>query len=253
MQKEKVSFLNKQGEKLVGIFEYPQKKSNNCVICCHGFTISKNQVLIKELAKNLAQSGITAFRFDFSGNGESEGDFGDASYIKEASDLKAAINFIYKKGYKNIGVVGHSMGGAVSLLASANNKKVKAVAELAGVAFPVKVIESHFDKKQIEQAHERGSTEFQFWKKSLILNKKFFDDLHQADVLEAVRNIKAPLLIIHGLKDNTVPFDNAQAIFEVANEPKEFHRIPNANHFFAKQTKEVVNLVNKWMKRYLAL
>ena len=89
---EKVAFKNKQGETLVGILEGSGDKG---VILCHGFTGNKSSPVLHTLAHGL-KDAFLCLRFDFSGNGESEGKFEDSNYSKETSDLLCAIQFMKK-------------------------------------------------------------------------------------------------------------------------------------------------------------
>jgi len=71
--------------------------SNKIVVLCHGFIATKSDSLILDLASALTKKGISAFRFDFSGNGESEGQFEYGNYRKEADDLFCCIISLSEK------------------------------------------------------------------------------------------------------------------------------------------------------------
>ena len=139
---EKFELKNSYGEKLAGVIHpvrdkpphaaaaapiagrisngvnWPTHREGEMMaIVCHGFTRHKDKNWITAgCARIAAEVGIPAARFDFSGNGESEGEFAKASYIKEAKDLRSVIDVFESRGYKRFLLVGHSMGSAVCML-----------------------------------------------------------------------------------------------------------------------------------------
>ena len=50
------------------------------------------------------------------------------------------------------------------------------------------------------------------------------------DVAEKIRKVEAPLLVLHGDKDEVVPYEQGKRVFEAAREPKEFYTIRGAHH-----------------------
>uniref|UniRef100_A0A6N2LWR8 Serine aminopeptidase S33 domain-containing protein n=1 Tax=Salix viminalis TaxID=40686 RepID=A0A6N2LWR8_SALVM len=89
VEQQKVTTSNKHGEKLVGLLH--DTGSNDIVILCHGLCSTKEDDIMVNLAKALEKEGISVFRFDFAGNGESEGSFSFGNYRREADDLRAVI------------------------------------------------------------------------------------------------------------------------------------------------------------------
>ncbi|KAH9761657.1 Hydrolase 4 domain-containing protein [Citrus sinensis] len=99
---------NSHGEKLVGILH--ETGSKQLVIVCHGFQSTKDRIPMVNLAAALEREGISAFRFDFSGNGESEGSFLYGNYRREAEDLRAIVQDFCAKGRVITAIIGHSKG-----------------------------------------------------------------------------------------------------------------------------------------------
>lgn len=83
------------------------------------------------IADHLAQNGISTLRFDDRGVAESGGNFSEASIPDFANDISACVNFLHRKGFKKIGVIGHSEGGMTAPLAATKNKKIDFVILLA--------------------------------------------------------------------------------------------------------------------------
>ena len=113
---EKVSYLNPKGLRLTGLL-YSSRKKGDVLIVCHGFTGSKEgggRAL--EMAEELGKRGYATLLFDFSGNGESEGDFADISLTGQINDLKSSVDFCLGLGFERIIVSGRSFGGLPPLL-----------------------------------------------------------------------------------------------------------------------------------------
>lgn len=79
---------------------------NEIAILCHGFASSRHSFHFPKIAKQLAQREVSSLRFDFSGNGDSEGMFEYGNYEVEARDIRAAVQYCRDLGSKVIGLVG---------------------------------------------------------------------------------------------------------------------------------------------------
>ncbi|OEL31733.1 hypothetical protein BAE44_0007248 [Dichanthelium oligosanthes] len=97
---QRVVVANKHGENLVGVLHHAG--SNKVVVLCHGFVACKDDSIMIDLAAALTKQGISAFRFDFSGNGESEGEFQYGNYRKEADDLHSVVSYLYQEKFFTI-------------------------------------------------------------------------------------------------------------------------------------------------------
>mmetsp|Transcript_13786 Transcript_13786/g.36996 ORF Transcript_13786/g.36996 Transcript_13786/m.36996 type:complete len:351 (+) Transcript_13786:237-1289(+) len=130
----RVEFENARGERLAGVVrEAPGDESRDVVVVCHGFRSSKEGRVVLAVARAL--TGKASLRFDFSGNGESEGEFMYGNYAAERADLCAAVEFVRKKlGREVCAVVGHSKGGNAVLLYGALRAKQSAAASVPPLA-----------------------------------------------------------------------------------------------------------------------
>lgn len=102
---KKIEFHNKQGEKLVG--KLVDTSASKTVVLCHGYSSHKDTRLLERLAEECEKLPLSSLRFDFSGNGESEGVFEFANYLKEVEDIRSAIEFLNDQHNKEIiGLIG---------------------------------------------------------------------------------------------------------------------------------------------------
>ena len=90
-------------------------KNDWLVILGHGVTGNKDRPVIVDTAKALNAAGFDTLRFSFAGNGDSQGDFRDATISKEVSDLASILDAV-TSSYSKIAYIGHSMGGAVGVI-----------------------------------------------------------------------------------------------------------------------------------------
>jgi len=123
-----------------------------------------------------------------------------------------------------LGVIGSSFGGMVAV--AAQDKRIKAMVCL--------------------------STPYELPSGSRRFNKRFYDDLRNYDLLQAVRTT-SPILILHGSSDEVVPPTHAQKLYEAAQEPKRLEIIEGADHVLSQrdQLKKVIDLSLEWFKKYL--
>jgi len=208
-----VSFKNDQGQVLKADLHLPKEKTDKAVIVCHGFTGNKDKNFMKSACDDFAEAGFAALRFDFRGNGQSEGKFIESYYSNEVSDLKSAVDFMIEKGYKTIGTMGHSKGGAVVVLHSSEDERVKAVVSVSPVAYPPKMKQRLLKKEEIEKV-EKGEIVSKVRNGiDVSYNKEYIDDLDKQDTLAAAKKSKSALLVVHGDSDVTIPVQEGVDVF----------------------------------------
>lgn len=129
---QEFTFVNKKGLKLKGLLVDGGAGSKEVCILCHGFRSSKLGSTLRALSTGLAEAGVSTFRFDFSGNGESEGQFAYGNYWQEVEDLRAAVEFWTSKGSRVVCVAGHSKGGNCVVLYASKYHDVPCVINISG-------------------------------------------------------------------------------------------------------------------------
>ncbi|KAK8550411.1 hypothetical protein V6N12_039122 [Hibiscus sabdariffa] len=114
VEEQRILIRNSHGENLVGILHATER------------------IPIVTLATALGREGTSAFRFDFAGNGESEGSLMYGNYRREAEDLRAVVQHFRDKERLVTAIVGHSKGGNVVLLYASKYNDVSAVVNISG-------------------------------------------------------------------------------------------------------------------------
>ena len=222
---------NSQGEKLDYTFHNPDVRSLDLLIIGHGVTGNKDRPFVVELAETVAKEGLAVLRFSFSGNGASGGDFRNSTISKEVEDLKAVITVAVANGYR-VSYAGHSMGGAVGVLAASSDERIKHLISLAGMVNT----KDFYDREFGEEKPDEGC----MWEESSCpLSSAYKSDLYDiGSVAKLAKEIKIPWLLIHGDADDVVPVEDSRGIFALGNEPKKLLEIPGANHVFSEAAME---------------
>jgi pimeloyl-ACP methyl ester carboxylesterase len=223
---ERVTLYNTREQKLAGILHHPAVQPKAAVILCHGMESSKESEKIVTLSRQLAEKGILALRFDFSGSGESEGKFAEMTYSGEVEDLRAAYEFVMKYRPKKIGSFGSSMGGTVALLFAAQEKNVAAVVTLAAPVHPERFGERLSTPEETRQWRTQGFIEYHGRR----LNVSLLQDFEVLDVPKAARKISCPVLVIHGDRDDIVPVAEGRELFAALAGPKRLCIIEGSGH-----------------------
>ncbi|MEE9228616.1 MAG: alpha/beta fold hydrolase, partial [Acidimicrobiia bacterium] len=143
MRFEKVEFANTDGHLLAGRIDLPLSGEPLAyALYANCFTCHKNLRAIGRIAETLAHHGIALLRFDFTGLGDSEGDFSETNFSTSVEDLLHAAEFLKADHGAPELLIGHSLGGAISLAAASAIESVRAVVTLAAPVTP-KHIERH--------------------------------------------------------------------------------------------------------------
>ena len=132
----KFDFTNRAGHQLTGRIELPAGIPSAFAIFAHCFTCSKNAKAATQVARGLAERGVAVLRFDFTGLGNSEGDFANSDFSSNVDDLLDAAAALEQRFSAPSLLIGHSLGGAAVLMASAKIKSVRAIATIGAPAHP---------------------------------------------------------------------------------------------------------------------
>lgn len=216
------------------------------VIIAHGFFNSKSAVLLKDLAASLSNDYDVAV-LDFRGHGQSPGYFYWTT--KEYLDLEAVIDYL-SDDYDAIGLIGFSLGAATSIITASKSDVIKSV---IAVSPPTEFskIEYHFWKLEPEQdifynlvgegRYGKGVRPGPFW-------------LKKDKPIHCIRNVKAPILFIHGTKDWLIEPHHAEELYQAASAKKALKLIeggPHAEYLLRQNKSETLGAIMNWLKETL--
>jgi len=235
------SINNEQGERLN--YTYHKGEGDRIVVIGHGVTGNKDRPALVALAEGLAAAGISALRFSFSGNGESEGAFTASTITKEVADLGNIIDALseYKVCY-----VGHSMGGAVGVLRASTDERIQALVSLAGMVHTKAFAQREFGDVTPDEG-------FMWDEPDCPLSQAYMDDIATINtVVGKAGRITVPWLLVHGTEDDIVPIADSHDILQHANERAELLELPGVDHVFSgDSTAVMVEKVVGWIDQNL--
>lgn len=228
------------------------------VMFCHGFTGHRIEAhfLFVTIARRLEAIGVASLRFDFAGSGESDGQFADMTMSGEADDAEAALEFLGRHPAVDagrIGALGLSLGGGVAaLLAGRRGKDVRALALLAAVAEPARILSFIRIGKFESQLAQRDYIDWD----GLMIRRGFLQDLEGLWPAKAAATYPGPVLIVHGGEDATCPPTEAYTYRqerEASSAPTRFEIIRGADHTFntLEHTQQVCRLLEAFFRESL--
>lgn len=252
---EPLVFKDPNGHRVSAILATPDGDTDRLAVLCHGFLSGKNSTTNKTLTRLLTECGIATFRFDFFGQGESEGPFEAVTNTLAVGQAMAAIDLMRQRGYRRIGLMGSSFGGLVSILTAARRT------DLACLALKCPVVDFAEELRL-----EFGAEEMARWKATdtipnmmggterIRLRYAFYEDCLRQIAYEPAQSITAPTLIVQGDADEHVPLHQSRRLFEALRVPKRLEMIPGADHQFTKgdDFKRMTTLLAEWLAAHLA-
>ena len=216
------------------------------------FTCTKDLKAAARISRALTGEGLGVLRFDFTGLGESQGDFSTTTFSSNVDDLvSAAPNFLSQKAKGPDILIGHSLGGAAVLQAAARIPDSKAVVTIGTPADP-KHVARHFEAVR-ENIETRGEAPVRLAGRTFHIKKAFIEDLETSRMRETIRRLGKALLVFHAPLDDVVSIENAAQIFQTAQHPKSFVSLNQADHLLSdpEDSLYVGRLIAVWALRYI--
>ena len=243
---EKITVKSKDGLDLAGWWiPSIHGKSRIVIIFCHGLGADKYQVM--DYVPFLRENGYNILSFDFRGHGENKSKYTSLGYF-EINDLLGAVDFVKTKGMKSIGVLGLSMGAATAIVAAKKTGDINAIVSDSGFARLAPLINRY--AKRIYHISFTPLVSLVKKVAEIRISAKY-DTVNPVD---DIKDLKVPVLIIHGDKDENIPVENANMLYESAKEPKKLLIFPGATHVEShsiaqvKYEKEVLGFFKKYLK-----
>ena len=252
MTREKIAFQNKQGEQLAAYLDFPvDQQPRAFAIFAHCFTCNKNLKAINNISRALTQKGFGVLRFDFTGLGESEGDFADTNFTSDVDDLVQAHAYLREHHQAPSLLIGHSLGGAAVYMAAHGMPELEAVATIGAPANPDHVTANFQDK--LPEIEQKGEATVNLGGRNFTIRKQFVENLERSNLQHYISTLRKPLLILHSPVDKIVGIDNAGEIFQHAKHPKSFVSLDAADHLLLKKADSlyVGEVIASWSERYL--
>lgn len=250
METLNLTFKNRNNMELSARLDLPNGKPKAYALFAHCFSCSKNIKAAYHISHSLAHKGIAVLRFDFTGIGDSEGQFEDTNFSSNVDDIVDASNYLVDHYESPKILIGHSLGGTAVIKAAKSLKDLKAIVTIGSPFKP-----SHVEKiitnsgetdKQMDYSIKLGNKTFK-------IKKQFLDDLKNSDINDDLSSLNKALLVMHSPFDNVVSIDSASDIFLKAKHPKSFISLDNADHLLSEQSDSIYvgKLISEWASKYI--
>jgi alpha-beta hydrolase superfamily lysophospholipase len=224
---------------------YPAESTIGTVVLCHGFKGFAHWGFFPYLAQTLAENGLTAITFDFSGSGigpdresfTEPGAFAGNTLSREQEDLENLVDYARRRKLieGKFGLFGHSRGGGTAILFTAGvDSNVSSLVTWSSISYP-----NRWSSEDVITWRRQGYVDVTNSRTGQImrLDTDLLDDveLHgktKLDIEAAARKIKVPWLIVHGTGDETVPSSEAEKLHSLSPGVSTLRLIKGANHGF---------------------
>ena len=251
MPTRKIEFAGSQQALLAGRLDTPEQAPRAWAVFAHCFTCSKDSKAAAYVSRALARAGFGVLRFDFTGLGNSDGDFANTHFSSNVDDLVAAADWLREHHGAPALLIGHSLGGAAVLAAAGRIADNKAVATIGAPFDPAHVVKQL--GQGVAQIQAEGSATVQLAGRPFTVRQAFIDDLTSQRQGERIRRLRRPLMVLHAPRDETVGIDNAGQIFQAAMHPKSFVALDGADHLLSRpdDAQFAADVIAAWAGRYL--
>lgn len=250
IKRDKVEFKNSLGETLLGLMEMPERPVGHAIFA-HCFTCSKDIAAASRISRALSNKGIAVLRFDFTGLGNSDGDFSNTNFSSNVQDLVSAADFM-RENYVAPGIfIGHSLGGAAVLVAALKIPELKAVVTIGAPATAAHV-KRNFVVHETEIL-EKGLAEVNLAGRKFTIKEQFLKDIDKYDRSHHIADLDKALLVMHSPVDETVSINEAAKIYSNAKHPKSFISLDKADHLLTRRedSEYVAALIAAWVGKYI--
>jgi len=210
---EKQVSIHTDSQQLSGVLHIPdcnKDEKRPAIVICHGFISSKvgQHRLFVTLARNLCLAGYAVLRFDFSGCGESSGEYRDVTITQQIEETIKAIDFLEKQpeiDLTQIILIGHSLGGAIAASVAASDRRIHQLILLSPVANAYGDVVKIVGQERYQKCLQEGVVNFEGFELGIAL----FLSLGELRPLAEIHKFPGNVLLVHGTEDIETPLDNA--------------------------------------------
>lgn len=247
--RKQITFLS-NGIRLSGLLEAPASEVKAYALFAHCFTCGKDIAAASRISRALVAKGIAVLRFDFTGLGNSDGDFANTNFSSNLDDLAAAADFLAEHYLAPQLLIGHSLGGAAVLAVANRIASAKAVVSIAAPAKAEHVMHNFADS--LDKIKRDGIATVKLGLREFNIQKQFIDDLRQNSQQSFDLHGKS-LLVLHSPVDSVVSINEAEKIYRSVKHPKSFISLDKADHFLSNKAdaEYAAAVISSWAEKYL--
>lgn len=251
MESLKINFMSAERAPLAARLETPGPAPAAFALFAHCFTCGKDSSAAVRIARALAARNIAVLRFDFTGLGQSGGDFANTNFSSNVADLVAAARYLREQHKPPQLLIGHSLGGAAVIAAAHLIPEARAIATIGAPSDAAHV--AHHFATHADEIADKGQAEVSLAGRRFTIKRQFVEDLEDQNQSERIAQLKRALLVLHAPTDDVVGIDNAAQIFQAAKHPKSFVSLDGADHLLtrASDADYAASIIAAWSARYV--
>lgn len=251
---EALTFRDPHGHSVAAILSRPDQPTTTLVLLCHGFLSGKNSTTNTTLTRLLNEQGLATFRFDFFGQGESEGPFEAITTTLAIQQTEAALDLLTARGYDRIGLVGSSFGGLVAILTAARRRDLACLALKCPVVDFAEELRLTFGAEELARWQATDTIpNIMGGADRIRLRYGFYDDCLQQIAYGPAEKITVPTLVVQGERDECVPLHQSRRLYDALGGPKRLDLLPDADHQFTRGEDflRMTRAISEWLVSHL--
>lgn len=252
MPSERIFFENAEGIRLAGIVDFPASRPTAFALFSHCFTCTKDLKAIVKISRGLAREGIAVLRFDFTGLGDSRGDFSFTNFETNLTDILAAAAWLSREHQSPKLLIGHSLGGTAMMASAATIDSALGLVTLASPSCTQHLAD--FLMHKIRKIARSGSGDVTIGGRTYTMRSQLIDSLRNRNLKNEIESIRQHHLILHSPQDETLAFRHAEEIFRFTGGIKSLVTLDGSDHLLVNQpadTEFVAGLISVWSRRFL--
>jgi uncharacterized protein len=251
---EALTFRDRHGHSIAAILSAPDKPTTRLAVLCHGFLSGKNSTTNRTLTRLLNERGLATFRFDFFGQGDSEGPFEGLTTTLAVHQAHAALDLVTARGYDRVGLIGSSFGGLVAILTAAQRQEVTCLALKCPVVDFAEELRLTFGLKELTKWKATNTIPNILGGPDRVrLQYAFYEDCLGQIAYRPAERITVPTLIVQGERDECVPLHQSRRLQDALGGPKKLLLLPEADHQFTRgeDFHQMTTSISDWLTMHL--
>ena len=250
--KRHLRFFGPQGHHLAARYERPVSEPIAHVLFAHCFSCTKDLKSVNWISHTLTERGYAVLRFDFTGVGESEGDFGDTNFSTNLDDLVAAADMLREHYAAPRLLIGHSLGGTACLAAAKRIPESRAVVTIAAPSSTGHLSDAL--ARHSPEIEAKGEARVGVMGRVVRITRQLLDNLREHNISGDIASLERALLVLHAPEDQVVGIDHAERIFTQARQPKSFVSLHQGDHLMVRDeslARYAAEIIAAWAARFI--
>jgi uncharacterized protein len=251
---EPLTFHDRHGHGIAAVLSAPDRPTTRLALLCHGFLSDKNSTTNKTLTRLLNEQGLATLRFDFFGQGESDGPFEEITTTLAVHQTEAALDLVIARGYDRIGLIGSSFGGLVSILTAAQRRDIACLSLKCPVVDFAEELRLTFGADELARWQATDTVpNIMGGSDRVRLRYDFYKDCLRQIAYGPAEHITVPTLIVQGQQDECVPLHQSQRLYDALRGPKKLDLLPHADHRFTRgeDFHQMTTSISDWLVTHL--